>query len=303
MSRKMIGIELGVETLKLAVVKNGRIVKLAVEKIPTRLIADGRVAAPELLSRFLKDSMKKNRISGRNCAFALPSQIVVSQRLRLPQMTGAELRLNLPYEFQDYVGSLAEEYLFDYIVTGIHEGMMDLYAAAVRKQDVEDFYQVFRDAGLILRQAMPTEMAWLNVVRNAARAPGSLCIVDVGHEKTSVNIYKDKQFVMGKNIDLGGRLFDSAIARQDCLEESFDAVAMEILKTMTFYAYSEGAEPVADLYLCGGSANMEGLRQAIVQATDMVPHRISDLLMTDDEQMALRCGLAAGAALQKEKGA
>ena len=321
MSGKMIGIEFGADALKLAVVKKGKILTMAIETMPAHLISDGRVAAPEVLSRFLKESLKKHRINGRNCAFVLPTQMVISQRLTLPRMTEAELQLNLPYEFQDYVGRNTEEYEFDYIVTGIHGGMMDLYAVAVRKQDVEGYYQVLKGAGLTMTLAMPAEMAWLNVVRRA-QVTQSLCIIDIGHEKTCVNIYRNGQFAMGKLIDLGGKVFDETIAREagldaytarnrketcapEILQEPFDALAMEIMKAMTFYSYTEGAEPVVDLYLCGGSTNLESLHQAIVKATDMVPHHISKLLMVDREQAAgaLRCGLAAGAALQKTKGA
>lgn len=327
MSRKMIGIEIGAEALKLAVVKNGEILKMAVETMPAHLISDGRVTAPTTLSRFIKESMKKNRISGKYCSFVLPSQLVVSQRLSLPHMTEAELRLNLPFEFKDYVGRNTDDYEFDYIVTGIHDGMMDLYAVAVRKQYVEDYYQVFRRAGLTLRLAMPAEMAWMNVVNNCTDAPKSLCIIDIGHEKTCINIYKNGQFVMGKNIDMGGMLFDEAIAMEqrvdtyvarnrkeanenyvqasESLKRPFGSVAMEIMKALTFYSYTEGADtdPVVDMYLCGGSSNIDILRAAIVKATDMSPHHISRLLMVGNDLVApaLRCGLAAGAAMQSTK--
>ena len=51
------------------------------------------------------------------------------------------------------------------------------------------------------------------------------------------------------------------------------------------------------------SANIEMLRNAIVKATDMVPHHISKLLKVSEEDAAkaMRCGLAVGAAMQNEK--
>lgn len=290
---KMIGIEISAASLKLATVDKGKIRDLALESIPPHLIADGRVAAPEVFCQFLKDALKKNHISGRNCALVLPTQLVVSQKLTLPRMTEGELLLNLPYEFQDYLGRDTTDYDFDYIVTEIREGMMDLYGVAVRKQDVEDYYQVFKRAGLTLRMAMPAEMAWLNAVRRA-KEQKSLCIIDVGHEKTGVHIYRNGLFAMGKIIDLG---VDETGRRDEVAE----TLAMEILKTLTFYSYSDGAEPIEKLYLCGG-ANMESLRQAIVKATDLEPYPISDLLMVEEE-LVFSCGPAIGAALQGMKGA
>ena len=290
---KMVGIEISAASLKLATVHKGNIQDMALEIMPPHLIADGRVAAPEVFCQFLKDALKKNRISGRNCALVLPAQLVVSQKLTLPRMTEAELLLNLPYEFQDYLGPDTTDYDFDYIVTGIREGMMDLYGVAVRKQDVEDYYQVFKRAGLTLRMAMPAEMAWLNVVRRA-KAQKSLCIIDVGHEKTGVHIYRNGLFAMGKIIDLG---VDETGHREEVAEE----LAMEILKTLTFYSYSDGAEPIENLYLCG-SANTENLRQAVVQATNLEVYPISELLKVEDA-LASSCGPAIGAAFQGMKGA
>ena len=169
-------------------------------------------------------------------------------------------------------------------------------------------------------------MAWLNVILNAKKAPNSLCIIDIGHEKTHINIYQNGRFVMGKDIEYAGQLFDEAIAQElevdtyaarsfkesntdhiqsnEVLKQPFGAVAIEVMKTLTFYSYSNGTdkEPLRDMYLCGGSANIEILRTAIVKATDLVPHHVAKLLNMDDElaPLAVRCSLAAGAAMQKE---
>lgn len=327
MSQKVIGIEIGAAALKLALVKNGKVVKLAVETLPDHMVTNGHVTAPGAMSQFIKMAMKKNKIRGKYCSFVLPPQLVVSQKVTLPQMNEAELKLNLPFEFKDYVGRDADEYEYDYIVTDIHEGVMDLYAAAVRKQMVEEYYDIFRRAGLTLKLAMPAEMAWLNVITNAKKAPKELCIIDIGHEKTRINIYRDGLFVMGKDIEFAGALFDETISLEqgvdtyvarsrkesnlnniqtlESLKQPYGTVALEVMKAMTFYSYADGMErqPIRDMYLCGGSANIEILRNAIVKATDMVPHHITKLLKVKDDQsyQALRCGLAIGAALQSIK--
>ena len=120
MSKKMIGIEIGADTLKLAQVKNGKILSMAAERMPDHLVSEGRVTAPATMSKFLKEAMKATGIKGRECAFVLPPQMVVSQRLTMPVMSAAELKLNLPFEFKDYVGRNTDDYTFDYIVTDVH---------------------------------------------------------------------------------------------------------------------------------------------------------------------------------------
>lgn len=324
MSKKMLGIEIGAESLKLALVKNGKIVKMAVFKLPDHMVADGRVTAPATMSKFIKTAMRQSGIRAKECSFVLHPKMVVSQRVTLPMMNEAELKLNLPFEFKDYVGRNTDDYTYDYIVTSLHDNVMELYAAAVRTQTIEEYYDIFKKAGLTLKMAMPPEMAWLNVINKAKNCPENLCIVDIGHERTRINIYNGDKFVMGKDVDCAGQAFDEAIAQEhqidsfvarsrketdhdhitnsEALKQPFGMVAVEIMKIMTFYSYSDGMEraPVKDMYLCGGSANIEMLRNAIVKATDMVPHHITKLLKVSNDQaaLAMRCGLAAGAAMQ-----
>ena len=327
MSKKMIGIEIGADTLKLAQVKNGKILAMSANRMPDHMVSEGRVTAPATMSKFIKEALRASDIKGRDCAFVLPPQLVVSQKLTLPVMSANELKLNLPFEFKDYVGRNTDDYTFDYVITDVHDNVMELYAAAVRTDYVEEYYEIFRKAGLTMKIAVPAEMAWLNVINNVKNCPESLCIIDIGHEKTRINIYRDRQFVMGKDIEYAGQYFDEAIAMElqtdsfvarsrkeanandvltlESLKQPYGAVAMEVMKTMTFYSYADGMErePVKDMYLCGGSANIEMLRNAIVKATDMVPHHISKLLKVSEEDAAkaMRCGLAVGAAMQNEK--
>ena len=133
MGSKMIGIEIGNDTLKLAVVKKGAVKQMAVQAMPDNLVRDGVPTSNAALSAFIKSTMKQYKIRGGDCAFVLPPQRVVAMRLTMPLMNEQKLKLNLPYEFRDYIGSESNQYEFDYIVLGVHDQMMDLYVAACKK--------------------------------------------------------------------------------------------------------------------------------------------------------------------------
>lgn len=326
MGSKMLGIEIGSDSLKMTLVKKGTVVAMASERLPDHLVREGRVVSPATMSQFVKDMLKKYRLPKGDCALVLPPQTVVAQRLTMPVMSEAELKLNLPYEFRDYVGKDSSEYDFDYIVIGIDGGVMDLYAAAVRRQLVEDYYAIFKKAGLTLKQAMPAEMAWLNVIANANDAPKKLCIIDIGHRTTRVNIFENGNYVMGKDIEYAGQLLDETIAAElnvdahagrthketnnkkvqsaDFIQSAYGTISLEVMKTLSFFNYSTSFDDgeLQDLYYTGGSAAIEPLRIALVKATGMTPHHICRLLnMTETAgDMALGCALSAGAALQNQ---
>jgi type IV pilus assembly protein PilM len=242
----------------------------------------------------------------------------------MPAMSEAELKLNLPFEFRDFVGKEGVKYDYDYSVMSIKDNVMELYAAAVRKDTVEELYSIFKKAGLTLKIATPAEMAWLNLIRQNENLPKKLCIVDVGHNTTRVNIFANGNFVMGKDIDLAGSLIDQTISdtqqidihaartrkesnmngilTSELVNEAYQSLAIEVMKTMNFFRYSDHTEggPLEHLYYCGGSAVVEPLRTCLLKATNMTMHHVQRLVKMDgaSADQALYCALAAGAGCQ-----
>lgn len=273
MASKMIGIEIGSAALKLSLVRGGRIQAMASARIPSGLVVDGRVTDPAAMTALLKTVLAENCIRRGPCALVLPRQAVAAQRITLPVMSEAALKLNLPFEFRDYVGADAGEYDYDYIVNGIRDGVMDLYAAAVRRSLVEEYWSIFKTAGLPLKTAIPGEMAWLNLISRCKSAPEKLAIADIGHDAARLHIFAGGNFVMGKEIDRG-------------------ASAAEIRKAVNFYNFSipAGEAPLQTLCVCGEAAlNVDGF-------THYPIHHLLNLDASDS--MAAICALSAGAALQ-----
>ena len=324
MASKMIGVEFGSNTLKMAVCDRGIVKKMALERMPEDLVREGRISSPAAMTELLKKMMKNHGIRGGNCALVLPSSMVISHHVTMPAMSEAELKLNLPFEFRDFVGKDGVKYDYDYSVMSVKDNVMELYAAAVRKDAVEELYTIFKKAGLTLKIATPAEMAWLNLIRQNENLPKKLCIVDVGHNTTRVNIFANGNFVMGKDIDLAGALIDQTISdtqqidvhaartrkesnmngilTSDLITEAYQSLAIEVMKTVNFYRYSDTTEggPLEHLYYCGGSAVVEPLRTCLLKATNMTMHHVQRLVKLDgaSADQAIYCALAAGAGCQ-----
>lgn len=325
MAHRMIGVEIGSNTLKMAVCIGGTIRQMVAEKMPEDLVREGRPTSSAAMVDFLKTTMKRHGVRGGSCAMVLPSQLVIAHHVTMPLMSESELRLNLPFEFRDFVGKDGAKYDYDYCMMGTKDNVMELYAAAVRKDIVEEYYSIFKKAGLTLKIGIPAEMAWANLIANAPNLPRKLCIVDVGHNTTRVNIFVDGNFVMGKDIEMAGALIDETISAEqkvdafvahtrkeanmnkvlseDFLSDAYQALAIEVMKIVNFYAYTDSTEggTLEHLYYCGGSSVIEPLRTALLKATGMTMHHIYRLVNMDDtvSDMALYCALAAGAAVQQ----
>ena len=111
---KILGIDIGYDTLKLALVSGRQVKKTAIASMPRRLMRDGRLVSPEAMGELLAQTMKKNGIRCSKAAIVFSDEAVIIRSVTLPLMTEDQLALNLPYEFRDYITGELKDYVFDY---------------------------------------------------------------------------------------------------------------------------------------------------------------------------------------------
>ncbi len=328
MAGKTIGVEIGNDSVKLAVVSGGRVTAVAVERLPDNMVQEGRVSSPDAMSSFIKQMRKDHKIPSGNCAMVLPYHSVITNTISLPPMSDSEVAMNLPYEFKDYVGQEASKYHYDYCVTEVKKdekgqpASIEIFGAAVKKDLIDSTYDMLKKAGLTMKVAVPHEVAWMNLARQATGEPKEICVVDVGHTATRIYIFDKGRFVMGREIEIGGQLFDAAIAAEQKVDthvarsyketdmngvltsvecqDAFNSLAVEIMKVINFYAnYMGRNDNLNDVYFCGGMASVEYLRIAVKKATGLTTHHVGRLVPGGSEtQDTLCCAIAAGAGLQ-----
>ena len=110
------GIELGMHSIKLAVCDGARVSKVMVERVPDGLMSDGRPTSLDALADFIKRVVAANGGASKNGVLVLPRSLAVTRRLTFPMMTVDEVKLNLPYEFRDYISDGKERFVYDYAV-------------------------------------------------------------------------------------------------------------------------------------------------------------------------------------------
>ena len=111
---KLLGIDIGYDSVKLALVSGKQVKKTAIASMPKRLMRDGRLASPEAMGELLAQTMKKNGIHCSSAAVAFSNEAVFVRNVTMPVMGADQLSLNLPYEFRDYITEELKNYVFDY---------------------------------------------------------------------------------------------------------------------------------------------------------------------------------------------
>jgi type IV pilus assembly protein PilM len=302
MAKSLIGIDLGTNNIKM-VTRDGSGVHGVLARLPEDMVdLEGRVTAPDTLAEALKQAKSEYHIHQKHCALVLSPEQCFFRHATLPAMTVDELKLNLPYEFRDYIDDDPTAYVYDYAVdelvcneAGIPE-RLELYAAAVRRSVVEDMSAVLRKAGFKLQAVIPPQMALSRLIKDhVRRVPADeqrdVIFVDLGGASVVASLYHGDDFQAMRTIDFGCREFDRAIAElrnidrftaASYIASNFEGVldtpeaqavceriCVEVNKVVNFYNFSNRDKDIDRMYLMGGGSQIPQLVRALVEAVDM----------------------------------
>lgn len=289
MAKNYIGIEIGngITTMY----QGGKKGKILISRLPENLVDGSEIISPEFLSQFLKKMKKEGGISGKNCALILPEFSTYFRSLEMPPISEKQLRLNLPYEFRDFVGNESINYNYDYAVEGYvtdEDGKVtaiSLLAAAASKKTIKEYEDLLYRAGFRLKVALPREMALLNLVRKAiekgAYGVRTSVIIDIGFSNTRVYMLQGGDLRAAKTIEMGCRDVDSVIAdyynidiylaasyretdhegilESDICRAVYNRISLEVMKAVNFYKYENRQSEFEDCFICGDCSNTEAL--------------------------------------------
>lgn len=331
MKKTMVGFDIGNSTIKIAMWKKQQLVFHKVP-LPENLVVDGVIKLPRLMVDFLKDLKKQYGIKSGPCGLIVSDSLVVCRSFSVPAMTESQLKINLPFEFNDYITDEPDNYVYDYAVQEIVRDEseevkeLNLLGALISKAAVEEYINIFKSAGFSLRVLVPKEMAVINILRKAiadgrAEEGKEYCIIDFGYNNTNIYIFKGSQLAVIHNVPMGGADIDKVIAEHEHIDifkaatykesnynevldkqycrDVFTKWTVEIMKVINFYNFRNRESSLDNLFFVGGTSNIEALCQNIVETTALQSHPITELLTGDvSEEDAANGLLSIGVMLQ-----
>ncbi|MCH3943666.1 MAG: pilus assembly protein PilM [Atopobiaceae bacterium] len=334
MANSFVGIDVGNGSLKLAVREAG--VHLVSNRLPENMVSSDDVVAPETMAEFLRGIRDKEQIKARDCAVVLAESNAYFRHVTLPAMTIEELKLNLPYEFRDYIDGDPTDYVYDYVVDQLVKDesgkpvRLELYAGLPRaRTSSRTSATCSRKAGFRLKVVIPAQMAYANLMRgyveaNPADVDRNVVFVNIGFSNVSIALFQGARYQASRVIDLGCRDLDRAIAdlkgidrytassykesnfegvldSVEC-QQVYDRICIEVNKVVNFYNFSNPDKDIEALYLLGGGAQIPQLASALGSAISVPIESVSKLLPIEaaDQPNSPVCALAIAAMLEAE---
>lgn len=324
MAQTILGIDVGHNRLKLALMSGKKLKKACVLDMPENLVSDGRIVSPETMGEYLRMSLKERGIRAHRAGYVFYGDRVYMRPVTMPLMNEEQLLYNLPYEFRDYITEELRDFVFDYAVIGVDEAArtMEVMASAMPKALLEETRVILKKAGLKLVKAAPALAVYQNILRDqptSGDTPKDYCILDIGFFGIRMYAFKGDKHLATNELESGLHNLDAALSEaynvdthiahtylvnnfddcqnKDVCQQAFSNIAVELMRTMNFLKYSMQDSDLSEVWVCGGGAEIPALLTALEQNLDMTIHPASQLLSVygfGDEEDADSLMLAVG---------
>lgn len=313
-----LGMDIGAESVKVALVSGGKLRRAAEIPYPEDYFSEGWVTEPARMGRVLREALRQQKIRAGSVAMQLPGEVSYVHTASMPIMNAKQLRLNLRFAFTDYISDNLDSYAFDYAMLQTPKALraalsappseeggektMDFLAVAAPLALLAQIRRTLEGAKLRLVKAAPPECSCLSLIRAAlgAEPDKEYCILDLGARAIRLYIFRGERHVVTRALELGMRELELPVARHyqiardkarayyrenhgncqylDACMEVYSALSLELTRTINFYRFSHQDSTVQDVWIIGGGAGAEPMADVVGKALDMNVHPASELI-------------------------
>ena len=183
-------------------------------------------------------------------------------------------------------------------------GEMELLAAAAPLEAIDDLRLMARKAGLKLTFAAPEVSACENLLHYKLKEESDkdkeYGILDLGSTSSRLLIFKGDRHQVTRIIERGMEQVEELLAdslhidihlahtwlltnHEDCVnseicQDAFSQISVELMRALNFYQFSNPDSRLEDIYICGGGASIESMRENLKENLDVTIHDASELM-------------------------
>jgi type IV pilus assembly protein PilM len=218
-----IGLDIGSSYIKVAQlkdIKGGYELELFdMLPIPPDLVVEGSIIDSFRLKDSLKELIRKANIKIKDAVIGIAGHSsVIIKRISLPEMSEEELSESIKFEAEQYVPFDIEDVNLDFQILGPKEeaGQMDVILVAVKKDVVNDYVSVAKEAGLnpVIVDVNSFALENLHEVNYEIEPEKNVAIVNIGANTININILKGGISVFTRDSAVGSNIHTEALQRE-----------------------------------------------------------------------------------------
>ncbi|MBI2895207.1 MAG: type IV pilus assembly protein PilM [Deltaproteobacteria bacterium] len=297
----LVGVDIGSSSIKVAQaretkVKGEKWLKLerfGFENLPPQSIVDGNVmnasAVVEALAKVFRDA----KIADKNVALSVSGHSVIIKKIAVPIMTADELEEQIHWEAEQHIPFDINDVEIDHEILRRRpeQGQMDILLVAAKKDEINDYAQIAREAKLRPLVVDIDAFAIQNIFEfgYGLSPTETVVLLNVGASLTTLNIVSGGVSAFTRDIANGGNAITDEIRKQlgvspeeaeaykcgggersvvpkevsEIIQGVAEGLAGEIQRSIDFYLATSAEGEISRIYLAGGTAKIGALGTAI----------------------------------------
>ncbi len=302
--REAVAFDIGSNSIKLVQMnmtkKGWELVKMGMAELPPEAIVDGSIIDSMTVTNTLRDLVKEHGVKVKDAVSSLTGHSVIIKKVSFPAMTEDELADSIQWEAEQYIPFPISDVNIDFQILGADtdgRGQMDVMLVAVKKDVINDYTNVIKEAGLNPVVIDVDSFALENMMEiNYPVTPGeNIAMVNIGASITSISVIMGGLTIFTRSIPMGGNQFTEELQRQlnvsfkeaedlklgrksgehdpEQLATSIDSVStnltFEVKRSLDFFLGGAQGSYVSKIYLSGGGSKVSGLHNLMQEKTSI----------------------------------
>lgn len=342
--KNLIGVDIGSSSIKVCQIKETRkaysLVNFAYAPLPPQAIVDGQVMDGNTVADTLQQIWRTARIGQKEISLGVSGQSAIIRKITIPMMTPEELEEQIQWEAEQHIPFDIKDVQIDYQVLKRNQetGQMELLLVAAKRDQINDYAQLARDARLkpIVCDIDAFSIQNLFELSRGLPPEQTVALINIGANLTSLNIISNGISAFTREIANGGHAITEQVQKQlgipfeiaegykcgtgeapappqvaQIVESATDGIAAEIQRSLDFFMATSGDGEISRIYVTGGTSKIPSLSRAIERRA-RVPVEVwapTERLTIDNKRVdatllgahAPQLAVALGLALRKEK--
>jgi type IV pilus assembly protein PilM len=270
-------------------------------------IVDGTIMDQSAVADSIRQLWSRLRLKQKDVAIAIAGHSVIIKKIAVPQMTPEALAMNIRAEAEHHIPFGRDDVEIDYHVTNpsTASGQTEMLLVAAKKEVVNDYVQVVRDAGLIPQVVDVAAFASQNGFEaNYPLDPReTIVLINIGAAISNINIVRSGVSLFTRDVTIGGNAYTEEIQKQlgiaadeaeaykvggnqvedgvvpqeviRVMEGVSEVMAGEFQRSLDFFLATTADANVTRIVLAGGSAKIASLHRAI-ERRSRLPLEVAD---------------------------
>lgn len=296
--KNALGLDIGSSSVKLVQLRETKkgihLVNLSVATLPPEAIVDGALMNTAVIVETIREMVAKLKLKTKEVAISISGHSVIIKKIGLPAMTQDELDESIKWEAEQYIPFDVNDVYLDYQVlqSRPEQGQMDVLLVAAKREMVDEYAGIVRDAGLEPVVVDVDCFTIQNVFETCYGFPPgeSVVLIDIGAATINVNIVSNGMTTFTRDINMGGNQYTEELRKRlnisheqaeayklggqntdgvipqevdRILASVSETLANELHRSLDFYLATSSEGRVSRIYLSGGTAQVSSLAPTI----------------------------------------